>query len=137
VSSGFVEKKKKKKKRKQAKRGGGWVGRGVNSKWKRGAEILARCYQEWSKLNVCERMMREARFMLGRGCPPSLRSPNRHLRPPNGLTSSTASTTSTTSLSLVNEQPAHPAELAGKPPPEGTKVFEMELLKFGGLADIT
>lgn len=51
--------------------------------------------------------------------------------PPNGFTDST------TSLSLVNEQPAHPAELAGKPPPEGTKVFVMELLKFGGLADIT
>lgn len=46
----------------------------------------------------------------------------------------TGFTNSTTSL---NEQPAHPAELAGKPPPEGTKVFVMELLKFGGLADIT
>ena len=49
----------------------------------------------------------------------------------------TGFTNSTTSLSLVNEQPAHPAELAGKPPPEGTKVFVMELLKLGGLADIT
>lgn len=56
----------------------------------------------------------------------------KHLpRPPNGLTNAT------TSLSLVNEQPAHPAELAGKPPPEGTKVFVMELLEFGGLADVT
>lgn len=64
-------------------------------------------------------------------CPPSLRSPNRPRRPPSGLTNST------TSLSLVNEQPAHPAELAGKPPPEGTKVFVMELLELGGLADVT
>lgn len=67
----------------------------------------------------------------GRSCPPSLRSPNRLPRPPNGLTNFT------TSRSLVNEQPAHPAELAGKPPSEGTKVLVMELLKFRGLADVT
>lgn len=41
------------------------------------------------------------------------------------------------SLSLVKEQPAHPAELAGKPPPERTKVFIVELLKLRGLADVT
>lgn len=58
--------------------------------------------------------------------------------PPNGGgTNPTTSTTPATSIPLVNEQAARPAELAGKPPPEGTKVFVMELLKFGGLADIT
>ena len=41
-----------------------------------------------------------------------------------------------TSLSLVNEQAAHPAELAGKPPPEGAKVLVMELFELGRLADV-
>lgn len=37
---------------------------------------------------------------------------------------------------VVNEQPAHPAELAGKPPSEGTKVLVMKLLEFRRLADV-
>lgn len=45
------------------------MGRGVNSKWRRGRDILARCYQEWSKLYVCRRMMREAGFMVGTRLP--------------------------------------------------------------------
>lgn len=87
------------------------------------------CYQVWSKLCLQEDDGRSRGFVVG-ARPPSV--PSKHLpRPPNGLTNAT------TSLSLVNEQPAHPAELAGKPPPEGTKVFVMELLEFGGLADVT
>lgn len=46
----------------------GW-GDGVNSNWRRGREILARCYQEWSKLYVCRRMMGEAGFMVGTRLP--------------------------------------------------------------------
>lgn len=83
----------------------------------------------------------------GSGVPPSI-SPALRLassRPPtNGLSTLSMGLGArhgpperrTCSL-VVNEQPAHPAELAGKPPPEGTKVFVMELLKLGRLADIT
>lgn len=90
-------------------------------------ELLAQCYQEWSKVDVSRWMMRGVNEVA-----------LHHSRvlivfsdPPNGLTNYGLI------LSLVNEQPAHPAELAGKPPPEGTKVFIMELLKLWGLADIT
>lgn len=74
----------------------------------------------------------EQRFVVGGGGRAALRpvAPKHLPGPPNGLTNAM------TSLSLVNEQPAHPAELAGKPPPEGTKVFVMELLEFGGPADV-
>lgn len=34
-----------------------------------GREILARCYQDWSKLYVCRRMMGEAGFMVGTRLP--------------------------------------------------------------------
>lgn len=67
MSSGFVEKKRTKK-NKRAKRGCGWVG-GGNSKWRRERETLAQCYQEWSKLYVCRRMMGEAGFMVGTRLP--------------------------------------------------------------------
>lgn len=79
------------------------------------------CYQEWSKLGLQEDDRRRAHHPV---------APKHLPKPPNGLTDAT------TSLSLVNEQPTHPAELAGKPPPEGTKVFVMELLEFGGPADV-
>lgn len=63
--------------------------------------------------------------------------PVRHSQTPERASERAALRTLPPRLSLVNEQPAHPAELAGKPPPEGTKVFGMELLKLGGLADVT
>lgn len=96
---------------------GGWGGVGV----------VTKNGPSW----VCRRTTGGAE---GRGWgarPPSAPVAPKHLpRPPNGPTNAT------TSLSLVNEHPAHPAELAGKPPPEGTKVFVMELLEFGGPADV-
>lgn len=67
-SSGFVEKEKLEEEIKRNEEVVGWVG-GVNSKWRRRGEILARCYQEWSKLYVCRRMMREAGFMVGTRLP--------------------------------------------------------------------
>lgn len=69
MSSGFVEKKEEEEENKRNEEVSGWVrGEGGNSKW-RGREILAQCYQEWSKLYVCRRMMREAGFMVGTRLP--------------------------------------------------------------------
>lgn len=114
MSSGFVEKKKKKISETRRWLGGG----GVKSKWRRGGDIL------------CRRRMRSRVHV---GAEAALHR--------SGVLTVTSDPERAYELydlpSLVNEQPAHPAELAGKPPPEGTKVFEMELLKFGGLADIT
>lgn len=88
------------------------------------------CYQEWSKLGLQEHDGRSRGSWLGGEAALRPVAPKHGPGPPSGLTNAT------TSLSLVNEQPAHPAELAGKPPPEGTKVFVMELLEFGGPADV-
>lgn len=104
---------------------GGWgVGGGIP------ARLLPRMVQAGSAGGRRE----EQRFVVGGGGGggAALRpvAPKHLPRPPKGPSNAT------TSRSLVNEQPAHPAELAGKPPPEGTKVLVMELLEFGGPADV-
>lgn len=107
---------------------------GLNQSWAGVGGIPARLLPRMVQARSAGGRREEQGFMVGgEGGKAALRpdAPKHLPRPPNGLTNAT------TSLSLVNEQPAHPAELAGKPPPEGTKVFIMELLEFGGPADVT
>lgn len=67
MSSYFVEGKKTKKYAKKRR----WVGGGTGLTESEGGvrEILARFYQDWSRLYVCRRMMGEAGFMVGTRLP--------------------------------------------------------------------